>query len=144
MVDFNTKSIIWYSADYSFQMTPSFELSIFAVPVVTDPKVLIEGVLFRARYLGSTQLVSFPAQFFIVAPQNLLPPQISPFVSPQNPKPNWCCLSWQKSANWECVSPRSKYSAVLSELMPYLGTGWFYHKRLIYQSFQSCWKLQFI
>ena len=24
---------------------------------VTDPKVLIEGVLFRARYLGSTQLV---------------------------------------------------------------------------------------
>ena len=25
---------------------------------VSDPKVLIEGVLFRARYLGSTQLVS--------------------------------------------------------------------------------------
>ncbi len=24
---------------------------------MTDPKVLIEGVLFRARYLGSTQLV---------------------------------------------------------------------------------------
>ena len=23
---------------------------------VTDPKVLIEGVLFRARYLGSTQV----------------------------------------------------------------------------------------
>ena len=55
-------------------MNPSFELSIFAVAVVTDPKVLIEGVLFRARYLGSTQLVSFfPAQFFIVSPQNLLP-----------------------------------------------------------------------
>ena len=24
---------------------------------MTDPKVLIEGVLFRAKYLGSTQLV---------------------------------------------------------------------------------------
>lgn len=30
----------------------------FCISVVTDPKVLIEGVLFRARYLGSTQLVS--------------------------------------------------------------------------------------
>ena len=66
------------------------------------------------------------------------------FGPTQNGKPDWCCLSWQKSADWECVSPGSKYSAVLSELMPYLGTGGFYHKRLIYQSFQSCWKLQFI
>ena len=60
------------------------------------------------------------------------------FGPTQNGKPDWCCLSWQKSADWECVSPGSKYSAVLSELMPYLGTGGFYHKRLIYQSFQSC------
>ena len=67
---------------------------------------------------------------------NFNPTQL--FVSPQNPKPNWCCLSWQNSANLECVSPRSKYSAVLSELMPYLGSSWFYHKKLIYQSFQSC------
>ena len=67
-------------------MNPSFELSIFAVPVVTDPKVLIEGVLFRARYLGSTQLVSFfPAQFFIVFPQNLLPP-ILPKSRHKSPK----------------------------------------------------------
>ena len=29
----------------------------FPAGPVTDPKVLIEGVLFRARYLGSTQLV---------------------------------------------------------------------------------------
>ena len=29
-----------------------------SIAAVTDPKVLIEGVLFRARYLGSTQLVS--------------------------------------------------------------------------------------
>jgi len=37
---------------------------------VTDPKVLIEGVLFRARYLGSTQLVSpfekFPLSFILL------------------------------------------------------------------------------
>ena len=32
-------------------------LYILHFPAVTDPKVLIEGVLFRARYLGSTQLV---------------------------------------------------------------------------------------
>ena len=31
---------------------------LFLFLAVTDPKVLIEGVLFRARYLGSTQLVS--------------------------------------------------------------------------------------
>ena len=30
---------------------------LFPAGPVTDPKVLIEGVLFRARYLGSTQLV---------------------------------------------------------------------------------------
>ena len=30
---------------------------LFPTGPVTDPKVLIEGVLFRARYLGSTQLV---------------------------------------------------------------------------------------
>lgn len=38
---------------------PSFCLIFFCFffAVVTDPKVLIEGVLFRARYLGSTQLV---------------------------------------------------------------------------------------
>jgi len=30
---------------------------IYLLGPVTDPKVLIEGVLFRARYLGSTQLV---------------------------------------------------------------------------------------
>ena len=30
---------------------------VFIPGPVTDPKVLIEGVLFRARYLGSTQLV---------------------------------------------------------------------------------------
>ena len=67
-------------------MNPSFELSIFAVPVVTDPKVLIEGVLFRARYLGSTQLVSFfPAQFFIVVPQNPLPPATNLAINLRNP-----------------------------------------------------------
>ena len=32
-------------------------ISAFSPGPVTDPKVLIEGVLFRARYLGSTQLV---------------------------------------------------------------------------------------
>lgn len=32
--------------------------SLLLIAAVTDPKVLIEGVLFRARYLGSTQLVS--------------------------------------------------------------------------------------
>ena len=35
----------------------SFTFSISIAGPVTDPKVLIEGVLFRARYLGSTQLV---------------------------------------------------------------------------------------
>ena len=35
----------------------SFTFSICIAGPVTDPKVLIEGVLFRARYLGSTQLV---------------------------------------------------------------------------------------
>ena len=35
----------------------SFPFSICIAGPVTDPKVLIEGVLFRARYLGSTQLV---------------------------------------------------------------------------------------
>ena len=34
-----------------------FSFSISIAGPVTDPKVLIEGVLFRARYLGSTQLV---------------------------------------------------------------------------------------
>ncbi len=34
--------------------------------VVTDPKVLIEGVLFRARYLGSTQLVSRHTRTIVV------------------------------------------------------------------------------
>jgi len=43
--------------NYEKTKNPKWYVSLELSDLLNDPSVLIEGVLFRARYLGSTQLV---------------------------------------------------------------------------------------